>query len=75
MIQIEEIIYNKALAEDKIGTMLPCNVIVQEKKPGKIEVSAHQPDSVYEDHTKQRFTQDSRRNKGQIKENIRAGIT
>ncbi|TWF34955.1 uncharacterized protein DUF302 [Chitinophaga polysaccharea] len=55
--------------------MLPCNVIVQEKKPGKIEVSAHQPDSVYEDHTKQRFTQDSRRNKGQIKENIRAGIT
>lgn len=31
------------LAEDKIGTMLPCNVIVQEKEPGKIEVSAINP--------------------------------
>ena len=28
------------LAEDKIGTMLPCNVIVQEHTPGKVEVSA-----------------------------------
>ena len=25
------------LSEDKIGTMLPCNVIVQEKEDGKIE--------------------------------------
>jgi uncharacterized protein (DUF302 family) len=32
--------YKALLAEDKIGTMLPCNVIVQEKKPGKVEVSA-----------------------------------
>ena len=31
------------LAEDKIGTMLPCNVIVQEKIPGKVEVSAVDP--------------------------------
>lgn len=35
--------YKALLAEDKIGTMLPCNVIVQEKKPGKIEVSAINP--------------------------------
>jgi len=35
---------HKALkAEDKIGTMLPCNVIVQEKEPGIIEVSAINP--------------------------------
>lgn len=27
------------MAEDKIGTMLPCNVIVQEKVTGKVEVS------------------------------------
>ena len=26
--------------EDKIGTMLPCNVVVQEKAPGKVEVTA-----------------------------------
>jgi uncharacterized protein (DUF302 family) len=31
------------LAEDKIGTMLPCNVIVQQKSDGKIEVSAVDP--------------------------------
>ena len=31
------------LAEDKIGTMLPCNVIVQEKAPGTVEVSAVDP--------------------------------
>ncbi len=31
------------LAEDKIGTMLPCNVIVQEIGPGKVEVSAVDP--------------------------------
>ena len=31
------------LAEDKIGTMLPCNVIVQEKTPGTVEVSAVDP--------------------------------
>lgn len=35
---------HKALqAEDKIGTMLPCNVIVQEIAPGKIEVAAVDP--------------------------------
>lgn len=31
------------LAEDKIGTMLPCNVVVQEKSPGTVEVSAVDP--------------------------------
>jgi uncharacterized protein (DUF302 family) len=31
------------LAEDTIGTMLPCNVIVQERENGKVEVSAVDP--------------------------------
>lgn len=31
------------LAEDKIGTMLPCNIVVQEHEDGKIEVSAVDP--------------------------------
>jgi uncharacterized protein (DUF302 family) len=35
--------YKALLAEDKIGTMLPCNVIVQEKQPGTVEVSAVNP--------------------------------
>jgi len=30
-------------AEDKIGTMLPCNVILQEKFPGEVEISAVDP--------------------------------
>lgn len=29
--------------EDKVGTMLPCNVIVQEHGPGNVEVSAINP--------------------------------
>lgn len=35
--------YQALLAEDKIGTMLPCNVILQEKVAGQIEVSAVDP--------------------------------
>lgn len=31
------------LAEDKIGTMLPCNVVVQDIGDGKVEVSAVDP--------------------------------
>jgi len=31
------------LAEDKIGIMLPCNVIVQETADGKVEVAAVDP--------------------------------
>jgi uncharacterized protein (DUF302 family) len=31
------------LAEDTIGTMLPCNVIVQERDNGKVEVAAVDP--------------------------------
>lgn len=30
-------------AEDKIGTMLPCNIIVQEHENGNVEVSAVDP--------------------------------
>lgn len=29
--------------EDKIGTMLPCNIIVQEREEGQVEVSAVDP--------------------------------
>jgi uncharacterized protein (DUF302 family) len=35
---------HKALtADDKVGVMLPCNVIVQELKPGQVEVAAIDP--------------------------------
>jgi len=35
--------YKALQAEDKIGLMLPCNVIIQEISEGKIEVSAIDP--------------------------------
>ena len=35
--------YKALLAEDKIGVILPCNVIVQEKVAGQVEVSAVDP--------------------------------
>ena len=35
---------HKALqADDKLGTMLPCNVIVMEKEPGLVEIAAVNP--------------------------------
>ncbi len=40
---------HKALeAEDKIGTLLPCNVIVQEREPGTVEIAAVDPVSSME---------------------------
>jgi len=35
--------YEALKAEDKIGTMLPCNVLVIEQAPGEIEVAAVNP--------------------------------
>jgi len=35
--------YKALQAENKIGTMLPCNVIVQEREAGNIEVAAVNP--------------------------------
>lgn len=35
--------YKALQAEDKIGTMLPCNVILQDRGDGMIEVSAVDP--------------------------------
>jgi len=35
--------YQALKAEDKIGTMLPCNVIVEEHDDGTVEVSAVNP--------------------------------
>ena len=35
--------YKALQAEDKIGTMLPCNVIVQEKSDGSIEIASINP--------------------------------
>ncbi len=38
-----QLAYQALCAEDKIGTMLPCNVIVQQLDDGVVEVSAVDP--------------------------------
>jgi uncharacterized protein (DUF302 family) len=38
-----QLAYRALQAEDKIGVMLPCNVIVQELESGKVEVAAVDP--------------------------------
>ena len=38
-----EFAYKALQVEDKIGTMLPCNVIVQEIEEGRVEVAAIDP--------------------------------
>ena len=38
-----EMAYRALQSESKIGTMLPCNVVVQEQTPGYIEISAVDP--------------------------------
>ncbi|WP_375313775.1 DUF302 domain-containing protein [Bradyrhizobium sp. A5] len=35
--------YEALTHEDKIGTMLPCNVVVQQREGGKVEISAVDP--------------------------------
>lgn len=35
--------YKALQVEEKVGTMLPCNVVVQEQPNGKIEISAVDP--------------------------------
>jgi uncharacterized protein (DUF302 family) len=36
------------LAEDKVGVLLPCNVILQEHSPGQLEVAAMDPAAAME---------------------------
>ena len=38
-----QLAYGALEAEDRIGVMLPCNVVVQEHAPGEVEVSAINP--------------------------------
>jgi uncharacterized protein (DUF302 family) len=35
--------YEALQIEDKVGTMLPCNVVVQEREPGRVEIAAIDP--------------------------------
>ena len=38
-----QLTYRALQAEDKIGTMLPCNIVLQQQEDGRVEVSAVDP--------------------------------
>ena len=38
-----QLTYRSLQAEDKVGTMLPCSIVVQQKDDGNVEVSAVDP--------------------------------
>jgi uncharacterized protein (DUF302 family) len=40
-----QLTYRALQAEDKVGTMLPCNIVVQQKDNGNVEVSAVDPET------------------------------
>lgn len=60
--------YQALLKEDKIGTMLPCNVIVQEMPGGKVEVAAIDPYGIHAGGQKYRTAGHSRTGPGKIEE-------
>jgi len=58
---------NEALqAEDKIGTMLPCNVIVQQKENG-VEIAAIDPVASMEAVNNQKVTEIANKIRGKLK--------
>ncbi len=38
-----QLTYRALQAEDKVGTMLPCNIVLQQQEGGRVEVSAVDP--------------------------------
>jgi uncharacterized protein (DUF302 family) len=38
-----QLTYQALQAEDKLGTILPCNIVLQEQEDGRVEVSAIDP--------------------------------
>ena len=46
----QQFAYQALQAEDKIGTMLPCNVIVQELAERKVEVAAIDPSRIHDSY-------------------------
>jgi uncharacterized protein (DUF302 family) len=38
-----QLTYRALRAEDKIGTMLPCNIVLQQQEEGRVEISAVDP--------------------------------
>ena len=54
-------------AEDKVGVLLPCNVVVQELKPGTVEVSAMDPVAAMESIGNEKLTDLAKRVQERLK--------
>jgi uncharacterized protein (DUF302 family) len=58
--------------EDKVGTMLPCNIVVQEVGPGKTEVAAIDPVASMQAISNPRLTQAAERVQEMLKKVVDA---
>ena len=58
--------------EDKVGVLLPCNVVVQEVKPGEVEVSAMDPVGAMEAIGNDKLTDLARRVKDKLNKVLEA---
>jgi uncharacterized protein (DUF302 family) len=54
-------------AEDKVGVLLPCNVVVQELRPGTVEVSAMDPVAAMESIGNEKLTDLAKRVQERLK--------
>lgn len=62
--------YEALQIEDKVGTMLPCNVVVQEVDAGKTEVAAIDPVASMQAIDNPRLRQAAQRVRGMLKDVI-----
>jgi uncharacterized protein (DUF302 family) len=62
--------YQALQAEDKIGLMLPCNVIVQEASEGKVEISAIDPAATMQAIENPRLREIAEKVRGKLKKVI-----
>lgn len=62
--------YQALQHEDKIGTMLPCNVIVEEQENGKVEISAVDPMASMQAVKNDRLADIAREVRGRLKKVI-----
>jgi uncharacterized protein (DUF302 family) len=63
------IAYQMLQLDDKAGTLYPCNVVVQEHEDGTVEVSAINPEAMF-DHLKNEKAQEIARHAGQLMQSV-----
>jgi uncharacterized protein (DUF302 family) len=63
------IAYQMLQLDDKAGTLYPCNVVVQEHEDGRVEVSAINPEAMFE-HLQNEKAQEIARHASQLMQSV-----